>query len=132
MKAAIKQLILFDGVCNFCNNTVNFIIKKDKKDQFRFASLQSKIAQDFISGLPSNTDSIVYVRNQKVLVKSTAALFIAMDLGYPFKILAIFKLIPTSWRDSCYDYIAKNRYRWFGKIDQCEIPTEHNRKNFIS
>lgn len=132
MKADIKQLILFDGVCNFCNNTVNFIIKKDKKDQFRFASLQSEIGQTLLSGLPSNTDSIVYVRNQKVLVKSTAALYIATDLGYPFKILAIFRLIPTSWRDSCYDYIAKNRYRWFGKTEQCEIPTEQNRKKFIS
>lgn len=132
MKADIKQLILFDGVCNFCNNTVNFIIKKDKKDQFRFASLQSEIGQTLLGGLPSNTDSIVYVRNQKVLVKSTAALYIATDLGYPFKILAIFRLIPTSWRDSCYDYIAKNRYRWFGKTEQCEIPTEQNRKKFIS
>jgi predicted DCC family thiol-disulfide oxidoreductase YuxK len=132
MKADIKQLILFDGVCNFCNKTVNFIIKKDKKDQFRFASLQSEIGQTFVSGLPSNTDSIVYVRNQKVLIKSTAALYIAIDLGYPFKMLAIFRLIPTSWRDSCYDYIAKNRYRWFGKTEQCEIPTEQNRKKFIS
>lgn len=132
MKADIKQLILFDGVCNFCNSTVNFIIKKDKKDQFRFASLQSEIGQGFVGDLPSNTDSIVYVRNQKVLIKSTAALYIAIDLGYPFKLFAIFRLIPTSWRDSCYDYIAKNRYRWFGKTDHCEIPTEQSHKKFIS
>lgn len=132
MKAAIKQLILFDGVCNFCNSTVNFIIKKDQKDQFRFASLQSELGQTFLNKLPTNTDSILYVRNNQVLTKSTAALYIAQDLGYPYKFLTLFKWIPTSWRDNCYDYIAKNRYRWFGKKEQCEIPSEQNRKKFIS
>lgn len=132
IKQDIKQLILFDGVCNFCNSTVNFIIHKDKKDQFRFATLQSKLGQSFIHRLPSNIDSIVYVRNQEILIKSTAALYIAQDLGYPYKLMGIFKYLPTSWRDSCYDYIAKNRYRWFGKKDHCEIPTEQNRKKFIS
>ncbi|UZJ66508.1 DCC1-like thiol-disulfide oxidoreductase family protein [Sphingobacterium sp. KU25419] len=82
--------------------------------------------------LPSNTDSIVYIRNKQVLIKSTAALYIAQDLGYPYKLLAIFKFLPTSWRDCCYDYIAKNRYRWFGKKDHCEIPSAQNRKKFIS
>lgn len=132
MKAAIKQLILFDGVCNFCNSTVNFIIKKDRKDQFRFASLQSELGQTFLNKLPTNTDSILYVRNNQVLTKSTAALYIAQDLGYPYKLLTLFKWIPTTWRDNCYDYIAKNRYRWFGKKEQCEIPSEQNRKKFIS
>lgn len=132
MKADTKQLILFDGVCNFCNSTINFIIKKDQKDQFRFASLQSKLGQTFVDKLPSNTDSIIYIRNNQILLKSMAAVYIAKDLGYPYRLLTIFRLIPTSWRDKFYDYIAKNRYRWFGKKEQCEIPSEQSRKKFIS
>ena len=132
MKADTKQLILFDGVCNFCNSTINFIIKKDQKDQFRFASLQSKLGQTFVDKLPSYTDSIIYIRNNQILLKSMAAVYIAKDLGYPYRLLTIFRLIPTSWRDKFYDYIAKNRYRWFGKKEQCEIPSEQSREKCIS
>ncbi|MDH5825470.1 thiol-disulfide oxidoreductase DCC family protein [Sphingobacterium faecium] len=131
MKENPKQLILFDGICNLCNKTVNFIIKRDKKDQFRFTSLQSKIGDSYVHHLPPGTDSILYLRNNKILTKSTAALYIAKDIGYPYALLFPLIFLPTSWRDNCYDYIAKNRYRWFGKQEQCEIPSKQTSKKFI-
>ncbi|UIR55018.1 DCC1-like thiol-disulfide oxidoreductase family protein [Sphingobacterium sp. SRCM116780] len=127
----MQQLVIFDGVCNLCNGTVNFIIKKDKKDKFRFTSLQSEIGQSYLRAIPSKSDSIFYIRNKQVLTKSTAALFIAKDLGFPYSLLTIFRFLPTTWRDNCYDYIARNRYRWFGKRETCEVPSEQIRKKFI-
>lgn len=129
MEQEVKHLILFDGVCNLCNSTVNFIIRNDKKNLFKFSSLQSEIGIPYLRN--SNLESILYIRNHQVLNKSTAALYIAKDLGFPYAGLFIFYYLPTSWRDSIYNFIAKNRYRWFGKKDQCQIPTAETKKKFI-
>lgn len=130
-----KKLILFDGVCNLCNNTVQFIIKHDKKNIFMFAALQSDIGKRIIKTHQIDTsklDSILLYANEKGIThKSTAALKIALHLGFPISIISMFFIIPTSIRNWVYDYIAKNRYKWYGKKDACMIPTPELRSKFI-
>jgi predicted DCC family thiol-disulfide oxidoreductase YuxK len=128
-----KKIILFDGVCNLCTNSVLFIIKRDHGDQFRFASLQSDTGKQFIEdrGIDAvNTDSIILLEpNIAYYTKSSAALKIGRSFGGPWKMLAIFEWIPNPIRDFFYTVIAKNRYRWFGKKKECMIPSpEHNSK----
>lgn len=131
-----KKIILFDGVCNLCNSAVAFIIKRDKNDMFRFASLQSDIGQRFIKELgidTSKVDSILLIepKESKYYHKSTAALQIAKQLSGVFPILSVFLILPKFLRDWVYDIIAKNRYKWFGKKDSCLIPTPELRALFI-
>lgn len=130
-----KQLILFDGVCNLCNSTVQYVIKHDKKDVFRFAALQSDIGQSIIAKYhidPVKTDSILLYSNENGLkVKSTAALYIAKHLGFPNNIMVVFLMVPTFIRNSVYNYIAKNRYKWYGKKDSCMIPTPELKDKFL-
>lgn len=130
-----KKIILFDGVCNLCNSAVQFIIKRDAKDLFRFVSLQSDVGKEICEyiGVDSNKmDSIIlYEPGIAYYYKSEAALNIAGNLGGTIAILTIFKLLPTAFSNLVYDYIAKNRYRWFGKIDQCMIPTPELKSKFI-
>ena len=130
-----KQLILFDGVCNLCNSSVQFVIKRDKKDRFRYAALQSEIGQQIIEKFhidTSKTDSIILYSNDKgISYKSTAALKIASNLGFPTNILSIFLIIPAFIRNVVYDFIAKNRYKWYGKKDHCMIPTTELRSKFL-
>ena len=130
-----KLIVLFDGVCNFCNDSVQRIIKNDSKDRFRFASLQSDIGQKLTAERridTSQVDSIILIDpGNSYYIKSTAALKIAgkMDGFYP--ILQIFLILPESLRDIIYDYVAKNRYQWFGKREECKIPTPKERNKFI-
>ncbi len=130
-----KQLILFDGVCNLCNSSVQFVIKRDKKDKFRYAALQSEIGQEIIEKFKidtSKTDSIIlYSNNKGISYKSTAALKIASKLGFPTNILSLFLIIPAIIRNVVYDYIAKNRYKWYGKKDHCMIPTPELKSKFL-
>jgi predicted DCC family thiol-disulfide oxidoreductase YuxK len=130
-----KQLILFDGVCNLCNSSVQFVIKRDKKDKFRYAALQSEIGQEIIEKFKidtSKTDSIIlYSNNKGISYKSTAALKIASKLGFPTNILTVFFIIPAIIRNVVYDYIAKNRYKWYGKKDHCMIPTPELKSKFL-
>jgi len=130
-----KKLILFDGVCNLCNSTVQYVIKHDKKDKFRFAPLQSEIGKSIIKKYnidPVKTDSLLLYSNQNGLqVKSTAALHIAKHLGFPNSIMAVFLLVPTFIRNGVYDYIAKNRYTWYGKKEACMIPTPELKAKFL-
>lgn len=130
-----KQLILFDGVCNLCNSSVQFVIKRDKKDRFRYAALQSEIGQEIIEKFhidTSKTDSIILYSNEKgISYKSTAALKIASNLGFPTNILSVFLIIPAVIRNVVYDYIAKNRYKWYGKKDHCMIPTPELKSKFL-
>ncbi|MCS6832078.1 MAG: thiol-disulfide oxidoreductase DCC family protein [Flammeovirgaceae bacterium] len=131
MKHAI---ILFDGVCNLCNSSVNFIIERDKKRRYKFASLQSETGRKLLEkmGLPSNKlDSIVLIEDETVYFKSTAALKIASQLDGFWKIFGIFRLVPRPLRDAAYDLIAKNRYRWFGKKASCRIPTPELKTRFL-
>lgn len=128
-------LVLFDGVCNFCNNSINFIIRHDKRDYFRFAPLQSPTGEKLVAenGLAGhNLDSVILSENGKVYTKTSAALRIARRLNGLWPLLFAFIIVPPFIRDIVYNIIAKNRYRWWGKKDACMIPTPDVRKKFIS
>lgn len=126
-------IILFDGVCNFCNSSVNFIIEHDKEGFFKFAPLQSEIGQKYIEqfGL-NNVDSIILVENEKAYTHSTAALRIAKNLGGIWSLGYIFVIIPRPIRNLFYKLFAANRYRLFGKKEACMLPTPEVRKRFLS
>jgi len=131
-----KKLILFDGVCNLCNSSVQFVIKRDKKDIFRFAPLQSDIGKKMVDerGIDTSTvDSIILVEpNIAYYTKSSAAIEIANDLGGIWQILNVFTyILPVSVRDWIYDFIARNRYKWFGKKEHCMVPTPEMKAKFI-
>lgn len=128
------NIILFDGVCNFCNFWVNFTIDRDKDDIFRFAALQSEAGQKLLQEYKLNVsdfDTFVLIVNDKHFTKSTAALKIARKLNYPVKVLYYFIFIPKFLRDLIYSLIAINRYKIFGKRDICRIPSEEERDKFL-
>lgn len=128
------KVILFDGVCNLCNNSVNFLIKRDKKDRFRFATLQSDVGQEMVKKFeidPSKTDSIVLIEKDKYFIKSTAVLKITKYLPGAYPLFYGFIIIPVFIRNWAYDYIARNRYKWFGKKENCMIPTPELQKKFL-
>lgn len=123
------KIILFDGVCNLCNSSVNFIIDRDKKNVFKFASLQSETGQKLLGRFGLNNkefDSVVLISDDKFYSKSSAALRIVKEFPFLWKALYILILIPPPLRNIFYDIIAKNRYRWFGKNDSCRMPSEDN------
>jgi predicted DCC family thiol-disulfide oxidoreductase YuxK len=127
-------IILFDGVCNLCNGAVQFVIERDKNQRFRFASLQSKTGQEYQqkAGLSlDRIDTILLVENGQIYQKSTAALRIARHLNALWSIMYIFIIVPVFIRDGVYDFIAKNRYRWFGKQDSCWMPTPDLKSLFL-
>ena len=131
-----KKLILFDGVCNLCNNSALKVIKYDKKNVFLFTSIQSEIGKKMINYLGidiSKIDSIIlYQPNASYDIKSTAVLKIMQDFGgiwYLSKLLLIF---PKGFRDTIYDYVAKNRYNWFGKKETCMITTSELKAKFLN
>lgn len=128
-----KHVIFFDGFCNLCNSSVDFILRKDSEQKFLFDSLQSDIASKTLSpSLPKDIDSIVVWKSSgELLVKSSAGLFIASQLGGWLNIFIIFKILPSSLRDALYMLIARNRYRWFGKKSTCRIPTANERARFL-
>ena len=132
--AATHQIILFDGVCNLCNGAVKFIIKRDAKDTFRFAALQSEIGQKLLAIHQldfKHIDSIVLIKNEKAFIKSTAALHIAKELSGIWKLAYYYIVFPKFIRDAIYDSVARNRYSWFGKKDQCMIPTVELKMKFL-
>lgn len=127
-------VILFDGVCNFCNGTVNFLIKQDKQKVFRFAALQSAAGQQVLKKhqLPTKDfDSFILIDNGKPYKSSTAALRLYNKLPWYWKWTQIFWLVPKGVRDGIYRTIAKNRYKWFGKKEQCMIPTPEVKSRFL-
>jgi len=130
-----KNIILFDGVCNLCNSTVQFVIKNDTKNHFLFASLQSEFGQTFLKNHHLNEtdfDSIILVEGNKYYMKSDAALRICEKLNFPLKTLTGFLILPKKLRDLGYDLIAKNRYKWFGKQESCWLPTQKLKSKFLS
>ena len=131
-----KKIILFDGICNLCNNSVLKVIKYDKKDHFVFVALQSKSGQDIINYLKidvSKINSIIlYEPGVAYDIKSTAALKIMKDFGGFWILTQVFEILPTPIRDYFYDYIAKNRYKWFGKKESCMIPTPELKAKFLN
>ena len=129
-----KKVILFDGVCNLCNSTVQRVVRNDENDVFRFTALQSAVGMVMVTELgidTAKTDSIILVEDESYFVKSTAALKIARGLSGAYPLLYGFMIIPSVIRDWVYDYIAKNRYKWFGKQDSCMIPTSELKKKFL-
>lgn len=130
-----KEIILFDGVCNLCNGAVLFIIKRDRDDVFRFVSLQSELGKEIIRYIGvdvSKTDSIVWYKpGEAYYYKSDAALMIINHFGGIWGLLNVFKIIPASLRNLLYDFIARNRYNWFGKKESCMIPTPELQQKFL-
>lgn len=130
-----KKIILFDGVCNLCDATVQFLIKRDKKDIFRFVAIQSGIGQEIIKHLgidTSNTDSIIlYEPGKAYYYKAEAALKIGKELGGIYSLLSIFTLLPKGLSNTVYDFVARNRYKWYGKKDACMIPTAAMKAKFL-
>ncbi len=127
-----KIIILFDGVCNMCVGSVNFIIKRDSKDMFRFASLQGDVGQKMIKKYSLSMNSIVLIKNGQAKTKSTAVLNILYHLNTFWKALLIFYVVPYPIRDILYNIVAKSRYFLFGKRNQCMIPNENINSKFLS
>jgi predicted DCC family thiol-disulfide oxidoreductase YuxK len=130
-----KKIILFDGLCNLCEASVQFVIKYDKEDVFRFVALQSELGQKIIAHIgisAKNIDSVVlYQPGVAYYYKSNAALQITRGLGGIFHLGTVFRIIPTGFRNLIYDYVAKNRYRWYGKKDVCLVPTAALEAKFL-
>ncbi len=128
-----RPILLFDGVCNFCDSTVQFILKHNKSKEIHFASLQSAYGQEILkkAKLPTkDLKSLIFIKDGKIYTKSTGALKLTPYLGI-YKFLYIFMVVPTPIRNFVYDWVAKNRYKWFGQKDACSIPSPETRKRFI-
>ncbi|MBK9331764.1 MAG: thiol-disulfide oxidoreductase DCC family protein [Ignavibacteria bacterium] len=128
------KIILFDGVCNLCNSSVNFIIDNDRRNVFKFASLQSETGSELRKkhNLSSkDIDSVILIDADRAYIKSDAALRIAAELGGIYKVISYLRFMPKFIRDFFYDIIAKNRYKWFGKKDTCRIPTPELKSKFL-
>ena len=126
-----KNIIFFDGHCGLCDKFVTKIFFLDKKHRFYFAPLQGLTASQILTK-PFQTDSVIYWKDDKVLRKSHAALEILSDLGGFFSVFTILKWVPVLVRDSIYDYVAKNRYSWFGQSEICRLPNENEKEYFLS
>ena len=128
------SIILFDGVCNFCNYWVNFTIDKDEKNIYKFAALQSEQGQILLQQYNLNLtkiDTFILIRGENVFTKSTAALMISRTLSGPVKIIYPFIFLPKFLRDFIYGLIGKNRYKLFGKRDVCRVPGEKEKEKFL-
>lgn len=127
-------IVLFDGVCNLCNHSIQFMIKRDPKGYFKFSSLQSEIGQQLLQkyGLPSeNMDTIVLIENENVYTYSTAPLRIARKLTFLWPLLYCFIIVPPFIRNPIYLWISRNRYKWFGKKDSCMLPRPDIQQRFL-
>ena len=130
----IDHLVLFDGVCAFCNSSVDFIIRNEKDDTLKFAPLQSKLGQDMLKlhNYPVNyLDSILFLENDRLLNKSSAALSISKYLRRPYSWFQLFEFVPPLIRNIVYWLIAKYRYNIFGKYDTCRVPSPELRQRFF-
>lgn len=130
-----KKIILFDGVCNLCNSSVQYVIEHDKRDVYRFAALQSEIGKKLVEerGIDtSQIDSIILIEpGVAYYTKSTAALKIAQSFGGVWQLTGVLEWIPEKIRNWVYDFIAKNRYKWYGKKEACMIPTTELKAKFL-
>lgn len=130
-----KKIILFDGVCNLCDTSVNYVIKHDKNDLFRFVALQSDLGQVILKHIginPSHIDSIIlYEPGVAYYYKSSAVVEIAKGLSGIFTWFTLFQILPTVLRDYVYDYVAKNRYKWYGKKQECLVPNKEIVSKFL-
>lgn len=130
-----KKILLFDGVCNLCNSAVQFVIKHDKKDLFRFVTLQSDLGQKIAKHIGVDTSKIdsmiVYEPNIAYYYKAQAALKIVKYIGGIYNLMGVFSIVPQGILNTIYDFVAKNRYKWFGKKDSCMIPTAELKSKFL-
>lgn len=127
-----ERIIFFDGVCGLCNRSVDRLLGMDRKGMFRFAPLQGSTAREKLPpGLADALETVVYLRDDMVLQRSDAALRLLIDLGGWRRIHTVFFLIPRTLRDAVYRWIARNRYRWFGKREICRVPSESERERFL-
>jgi predicted DCC family thiol-disulfide oxidoreductase YuxK len=129
-----EPIMLFDGVCNFCNASVNFLLDHDPEQRLRFAALQSAAGQRLLRHFrlrAADFDTLVLVEGPHCYVRSTAALRIAARLNGPWRFLAALLLVPTFLRDYAYEVVARNRYRWFGKSESCRMPIPELRQRFL-
>jgi predicted DCC family thiol-disulfide oxidoreductase YuxK len=130
---ATQATVLFDGVCNLCNASVNFIIDRDPRAYFHFAALQSDAAKQLGEHATSgDPESIVLIEDQKRYERSTAALRIARKLSGAWPLFYAFIVVPRPLRDLVYRFIAKNRYKWFGRRDACRLPSPELKARFLS
>jgi predicted DCC family thiol-disulfide oxidoreductase YuxK len=130
-----QRVILFDGVCNLCNSAINFVIKRDKKAVLKFAPLQSDKAREIVAlyDLPqAEIKSLVFIENNSSYTKSTAALRVCRYLNNLWPLMYGFIIVPKFIRDGIYNWIAKNRYNWFGKKEVCMVPTPEVRSRFLN
>jgi predicted DCC family thiol-disulfide oxidoreductase YuxK len=130
-----SPVILFDGVCNLCNQSVQFVIKHDPSSRFRFAALQSKFGQEQLQKFNFDKDqlhSVVLISKGKAYDRSRAALEIARKLNGLWPLLYMFVIVPPFIRNFFYDWISSNRYRWFGRTDECMLPTPELKARFIN
>lgn len=133
--AAERPILFFDGVCNFCNSTVNFIIRHDKKELFLFAALQSDKGREVLRHIKHNEalpQSVILSYKGNIYEKNDAVLQIARLLGGPWTLILAGYILPRFIRDGIYDFIAKHRYKWFGKRETCMVPSPSVRARFLS
>jgi predicted DCC family thiol-disulfide oxidoreductase YuxK len=130
-----KKIILFDGVCNLCDATVQEVIKRDKNDVFRFVALQSDLGKEITNHIGVDTskiDSIIlYEPGHSYHIKADAAIEIAKSIGGIYSLLSLFSVFPNSLKNFGYDFVAKNRYKWYGKKESCMIPTPETKAKFL-
>ncbi|MES1216253.1 MAG: DCC1-like thiol-disulfide oxidoreductase family protein [Bacteroidota bacterium] len=128
-----QPVILFDGVCNYCNSMVKFAIRNDKKSKLKFAPLQSITGEALRARhkIPAEIDSVILIENEEVFTYSDAALRICKWLDWPAKLLYAFIIVPKFIRQPFYKWVAKNRYKWFGKKETCMVPTQDVKHRFL-
>lgn len=132
--SATPSIVLFDGVCNLCSGAVQFILKRDPNGKFRFTSLQSDVGKQFSSKLgidPTSLQTIILIKGEKHFLKSDAALEITRGLSGLWPLLYALKVIPRFIRNPVYDWVSRNRYRWFGKREMCWLPTDKWKSRFL-
>lgn len=135
MDTSEHPVLLFDGVCNFCNASVQWVLQHDRQGVFHFASLQSEAGRALLKKHdldPQHFDSVVVVDGPRCLLRSDAAFEILRRIGGPWRALTVLQLLPRSLRDAVYDWIARNRYRWWGKREACMIPRPEWKERFLT
>ena len=134
MGSAAETIVLFDGVCNLCNGSVQFLLRRDRRRRFRFAALQSAAGRALLEpyGLSTQTlETIVVREGGQARVRSDAALHLARRLPWPWPALAVFRILPRPLRDALYSFVARHRYRWFGRTESCMLPTPDVADRFL-
>lgn len=126
------KIVFFDGYCNLCNSLIEVLIRRDEKHVLKFASLQGETARTILNlqGV-QDFDTVVYFRENQKFEKSSAVLKIFSDLGGVWKVAEVFQMVPVSWRDTVYTWVAKNRFRFFGRRDTCRLPTPEEQQQFL-